>query len=149
MKGGQELTKKSRKAFAYVRAFPDETAEADKGSVQRQRTAIAAYASAAGLESSPSFAIRPSLAQIPSPIGRVSPRCSPGLESNNAKTIIVHDPEHLARGLIMHLDGYDWLKEQGITVVAASAPAYFLRHSPGYFCNTFGRSAPGPVRSSQ
>lgn len=149
MKGGQELTKKSRKAFAYVRAFPDETAEADKGSVQRQRTAIAAYASAAGLEVVAEFCDPAVLGADPIPDRPGFAEMLAWAKSNNAKTIIVHDPEHLARGLIMHLDGYDWLKEQGITVIAASAPAYFLRHSPGYFCNTFGRSAPGPVRSSR
>jgi len=138
------MQRKCRRAVAYIRDPPANRKIANEDGDKRQRAAIEAYAASAGFEIVGEFhdqdapgadpiAGRPGFAAMVA-----------GLPSNGARTIIVQEPEHLARDLMIQLDGHDSLKERGITVIAASAPAYFLRHSPGYFSHTSGALRSGP-----
>ena len=50
--------------------------------------------------------------------------------SNGARTIIVHSPDRFARDLMVQLAGHDMLKAKGITLIAASAPTFFIEDTP-------------------
>jgi DNA invertase Pin-like site-specific DNA recombinase len=52
------------------------------------------------------------------------------LLSNGATTIVVESPNRFARDLIVQLAGHDMLKAKGITLIAASAPTFFLEDTP-------------------
>ena len=49
---------------------------------------------------------------------------------NGIKTIIVEGVDRFARDLLVQLTGYDYLKKQGIQLIPANAPDYFLRDDP-------------------
>jgi DNA invertase Pin-like site-specific DNA recombinase len=52
------------------------------------------------------------------------------LLANGARTIIVESPDRFARDLMVQLAGHDMLKAKGITLIAASAPTFFLEDTP-------------------
>jgi DNA invertase Pin-like site-specific DNA recombinase len=52
------------------------------------------------------------------------------LLSNGARTIIVESPDRFARDLMVQLAGHDMLKAKGVTLIAASAPTFFLEDTP-------------------
>jgi DNA invertase Pin-like site-specific DNA recombinase len=52
------------------------------------------------------------------------------LLSNGARTIIVESPDRFARDLMVQLAGHDMLKAKGISLIAASAPTFFLEDTP-------------------
>ena len=52
------------------------------------------------------------------------------LLSNGARTILVESPDRFARDLMMQLAGHDMLKAKGITLIAASAPTFFVKDTP-------------------
>ena len=52
------------------------------------------------------------------------------LLSNGARTIVVESPDRFARDLMVQLAGHDMLKAKGISLIAASAPTFFLEDTP-------------------
>src|SRR5208337_4906919 len=52
------------------------------------------------------------------------------LMSNGARTIIVESPDRFARDLMVQLAGHDMLKAKGISLIAASAPTFFVEDTP-------------------
>jgi DNA invertase Pin-like site-specific DNA recombinase len=52
------------------------------------------------------------------------------LMSNGARTIIVESPDRFARDLMVQLAGHDMLKARGVTLIAASAPTFFVEDTP-------------------
>ena len=50
--------------------------------------------------------------------------------SNGARTIIVESPDRFARDLMVQLAGHDMLKAKGVTLIAASAPTFFIEDTP-------------------
>ena len=52
------------------------------------------------------------------------------LATNGAKTIIVESPDRFARDLAVQLAGHDMLQRQGIALVPASAPDFFIEETP-------------------
>jgi DNA invertase Pin-like site-specific DNA recombinase len=52
------------------------------------------------------------------------------LLSNGARTIVVESPDRFARDLMVQLAGHDMLKARGVTLIAASAPTFFLEDTP-------------------
>ena len=52
------------------------------------------------------------------------------LLSNGARTIVVESPDRFARDLMVQLAGHDMLKAKGITLIAASAPTFFVEDTP-------------------
>jgi DNA invertase Pin-like site-specific DNA recombinase len=49
---------------------------------------------------------------------------------NGARTIVVESPDRFARDLMVQLAGYDMFKAKGVTLIAASAPTFFLEETP-------------------
>jgi DNA invertase Pin-like site-specific DNA recombinase len=52
------------------------------------------------------------------------------LLSNGARTILVESPDRFARDLMVQLAGHDMLKAKGISLIAASAPTFFIEDTP-------------------
>ena len=119
-----------RKAVAYLRTSSRANVGPDKDSDKRQLAAIHAYAKAAGLEIVETF-----YDAAVSGADRVDDR--PGfakmlerLLSNGARSILVESPDRFARDLMVKLAGRDMLKAKGITLIAASAPTFFVEDTP-------------------
>jgi DNA invertase Pin-like site-specific DNA recombinase len=119
-----------RKAVAYLRTSSRANVGPDKDSDKRQLAAIHAYAKAAGFEIVETF-----YDAAVSGADRVDDR--PGfakmlerLLSNGARSILVESPDRFARDLMVKLAGRDMLKAKGITLIAASAPTFFVEDTP-------------------
>src|SRR5271156_4626622 len=124
------MRKEIRKAVAYLRTSSKANVGADKDSDQRQRAAIDVFAKAAGYEIVETF----NDAAV-SGADRVGERAGfvamlERLLSNGAKTVIVESPDRFARDLMGQLAGHDMLKAKGVTLVAASAPTFFVEETP-------------------
>jgi DNA invertase Pin-like site-specific DNA recombinase len=52
------------------------------------------------------------------------------LLSNGARTLLVESPDRFARDLMLQLAGHDMLKARGISLIAASAPTFFIEDTP-------------------
>ena len=52
------------------------------------------------------------------------------ITSNGIRTILIECPDRFARDLMVQLLGHDMLKAQGITLIPASAPDFFVEDSP-------------------
>ena len=124
------MPKEIVKAVAYLRTSSHANVGSDKDSDKRQRAAIEAFAKAAGytiasehydaaVSGADPVADRPGFA-----------RMLAELMANGARTIIVESPDRFARDLMVQLAGHDMLKERGIALIAASAPAHFIEDTP-------------------
>lgn len=123
-------TKSSTQAVAYLRTSSQANVGADKDSDKRQRAAIAAFAKANGYELAGEY-------YDPGISGADPVTARPGfnamlerLLSNGVRTIIVESPDRFARDLTVQLLGHDHLKANGITLIAASAPNFFMEETP-------------------
>jgi len=68
--------------------------------------------------------------------------------SNGARTIVVEPPDHFARDLMVQLAGHDMLKAKGVTLIAASAPTFFVEDTPTAALVRQVLGAVGPLLSS-
>jgi len=124
------MTREARKAVAYLRTSSKTNVGPDKDSDKRQLASIETYAKAAGLEIVDTF--------YDAAVSGADPVTDrPGfvemlerLLSNGARTIVVESPDRFARDLMVQLAGHDMLKAKGITLIAASAPTFFLEDTP-------------------
>jgi DNA invertase Pin-like site-specific DNA recombinase len=126
----EKVSKEIRKAVAYLRTSSRTNVGADKDSDKRQRAAIEAYAKAAGYEIADTF-----YDMAVSGADPVSERSGfaemlEHLMSNGVRTIIVESPDRFARDLMVQLAGHDMLKARGVTLIAASAPTFFIEDTP-------------------
>ena len=107
------------KAFAYLRTSSATNVGADKDSAKRQRAAIAAYARAHKIELAGEFCdadvkgadpvhARPAFAEMLATIA-----------GNGVRTIIVESASRFARDLIVQETGFAYLRDLGITLIAA------------------------------
>jgi DNA invertase Pin-like site-specific DNA recombinase len=119
-----------RKAVAYLRTSSRTNVGADKDSDKRQRAAIEAYAKAAGYEIVGEF--YDAAVSGADPVSERSgfAEMLERLMSNGARTIIVESPDRFARDLMVQLAGHDMLKARGVTLIAASAPTFFVEDTP-------------------
>src|SRR5215210_4088846 len=122
--------KDSIKAVAYLRTSSAANVGADKDSEKRQRTAMEAFAGAAGYELVDSY-----YDEAVSGADHITAR--PGfaammerLASNGVRTILVETANRFARDLIVQETGYAMLKERGIELIAADKPDAFLDETP-------------------
>src|SRR5271170_7386899 len=126
----ETMSQERRKAVAYLRTSSRTNVGVDKDSDKRQLAGIEAYAKAAGLEIVDTFydtavsgadpvTDRPGFAEM---LER--------LMSNGARTIVVESPDRFARDLMVQLAGHDMLKAKGVTLIAASAPTFFMEDTP-------------------
>jgi len=124
------MSQERRKAVAYLRTSSKTNVGPDKDSDKRQLAAIEAHAKAHGFDIVATFydaavsgadpvTDRPGFAEM---LER--------LMSNGARTIIVESPDRFARDLMVQLAGHDMLKAKGISLIAASAPTFFLEDTP-------------------
>jgi DNA invertase Pin-like site-specific DNA recombinase len=118
------------KAVAYLRTSSRTNVGADKDSDKRQRAAIEAYAKVAGYEISDTF--YDAAVSGADPVSERSgfAEMLERLMSNGARTIIVESPDRFARDLMVQLAGHDMLKARGVTLIAASAPTFFVEETP-------------------
>src|ERR1700733_3575756 len=124
------MGKEVKKAVAYLRTSSRTNVGADKDSDKRQRTAIEAYAKAAGYEIVETF--YDAAVSGADPVG-ARPGFAEMLERlmcNGARSILVESPDRFARDLMVQLAGHDMLKAKGIALVAGSAPTFFVEDTP-------------------
>ena len=122
----RELTK----AVAYLRTSSKTNVGPDKDSDKRQLAAIARYAKSAGYEIVATF-YDAAVSGADPVAGRPEfARMLAALLSNGARTIIVELPDRFTRDLAQQLLGHKLLADQGLTLIAASAPSHFTEDTP-------------------
>jgi DNA invertase Pin-like site-specific DNA recombinase len=111
-------------------AFAPVHRDADKDSDKRQLASIEAYAKAAGLEIVATFydAAVSGVDSVTDPPGFAEMLERP--MSNGARSIVVESPDRFARDLMVQLAGHDTLRAKGISLIAASAPTFFIEDTP-------------------
>ncbi|MFL5267346.1 MAG: recombinase family protein [Stellaceae bacterium] len=118
------------RAFAYLRTSSATNAGEGKDSDKRQRAAIAAYAKTRGIEIAGEYwdidvkgaelvHARPAFAEMLAAIA-----------GNGVRTIVVETASRFARDLIVQETGYQYLKDLGITLIAADDPDAFTAETP-------------------
>jgi DNA invertase Pin-like site-specific DNA recombinase len=118
------------KAIAYFRISSDTNVGENKDSLKRQRAAVAKYAKAAGYEVIAEYSDdgvkgadpvdqRPGFAAMMKHIA-----------GNGVRTIIVETASRFARDLIVQETGWRYLRDAGITLIAADSPDAFLDDTP-------------------
>lgn len=143
--------KKMIEAVAYLRTSSAANVGADKDSDKRQLAAIEAFAKANGYRVTEVFydaavsgadpvAERPGFARMlahlaqtpPGVAGSPAPAAVDGQAGAAAqkKYILVESPDRFARDLAVQLAGHDMLRAQGIDLIPASAPDFFLEDTP-------------------
>ena len=97
---------------------------------QRQRAAIEAFARAAGYGIVETF--NDAAVSGADPVGERAGFVAmlEHVLRNGAKTVIVESPDRFARDLMVQLAGHDMLKAKGVTLIAASAPTFFVEDTP-------------------
>ena len=118
------------KAIAYFRTSSETNVGADKDSQRRQREAVAKYAKAAGYELIAEYS--DDGVKGADPVGE-----RPGfadmmkhIAGNGVRTIIVETANRFARDLIVQETGWRFLRDAGITLIAADSPDAFLDETP-------------------
>jgi DNA invertase Pin-like site-specific DNA recombinase len=118
------------KAIAYFRTSSETNVGQDKDSVKRQREAVSRYAKSAGFEIIAEYSDdgvkgadpvdqRPGFADMIKHIA-----------GNGVRTIIVETASRFARDLIVQETGWRFLRDAGITLIAADSPDAFLDETP-------------------
>ncbi len=118
------------KAVAYFRTSSATNVGEDKDTLKRQRDAIAKFAKRAGYEvvdeysddavkGSDAVDVRPGFAAM---LKRIA--------SNGVRTILVETASRFARDLIVQETGWRFLRDAGITLIAADSPDAFLDDTP-------------------
>jgi len=118
------------KAIAYFRTSSETNVGQDKDSLKRQRDAVVKYAKAAGYEIIAEYSDdgvkgadpvdqRPGFATMMKHIA-----------GNGVRTIIVETASRFARDLIVQETGWRYLRDAGITLIAADSPEAFLDETP-------------------
>lgn len=143
--------KKMKEAVAYLRTSSQTNVGPDKDSDKRQLAAIEGFARANGyrvtevfydaavsgadpVHERPGFArMLAHLAGSP-PGGATTPPPAAGdghpAAPPEKKYILVESPDRFARDLAVQLAGHDMLRAQGIDLIPASAPDFFLEDTP-------------------
>jgi DNA invertase Pin-like site-specific DNA recombinase len=119
-----------RSAFAYYRTSSAANVGADKDSLERQRSAVEAFAKRAGISIVEAF-------YDPAVSGADAVDTRPGFASmleriagNGVRTIVVETASRFARDLIVQETGYRMLQGMGVDLVAADSPEAFVDDTP-------------------
>jgi DNA invertase Pin-like site-specific DNA recombinase len=118
------------KAIAYFRTSSATNVGADKDSLARQRTAVAAYAKAnkitivaefydAAVSGADPIEARPGFLEM---LGRIT--------GNGVRCILVETANRFARDLIVQETGWRFLQAKGIELIAVDSPDAFLIDTP-------------------
>jgi DNA invertase Pin-like site-specific DNA recombinase len=121
---------KKTEAVAYIRTSSAANVGPEKDSDKRQRTAIEAFAKAAGYEIVAEYydAAVSGADHIDRRKGFAD--MLERIASNGVRTIIVESPDRFARDLAVQLAGHDFLKARGIALIPATAPDFFTEDTP-------------------
>lgn len=122
--------KKTAKAIGYLRTSSASNVGPDKDSETRQRTAIQAYADAAGFQIVEWFYDAAVSGADPIDTRPGFARALERIAGNGVRTIIVETANRFARDLITQETGFRLLREQGIELIAADSPASFVDDTP-------------------
>ena len=122
--------KDSIKAVAYLRTSSAANVGADKDSEKRQRSAIEAFARAAGYAIVDSYYDEAVSGADPVTSRSGFAAMMERIAANGVRTIIVETANRFARDLIVQETGYTMLKERGIELIAADKPDAFLDDTP-------------------
>jgi DNA invertase Pin-like site-specific DNA recombinase len=118
------------KAIAYFRTSSETNVGADKDTLKRQREAVTVFAKRAGYQIIAEYSDdgvkgadpvdqRPGFAAMLAHIA-----------GNGVRHIIVENAGRFARDLIVQETGWQYLKDMGITLIAADSPDAFLDDTP-------------------
>jgi DNA invertase Pin-like site-specific DNA recombinase len=118
------------KAFAYLRTSSATNVGGDKDSDKRQRCAILAYAKAARIEIVGEYY---DAAVAGADLVTARPAFTAMLQAiagNGVRMVIVESANRFARDLITQETGYAYLRDFGITLIAADDPDAFTSDTP-------------------
>jgi DNA invertase Pin-like site-specific DNA recombinase len=118
------------KAFAYLRTSTATNAGENKDSDKRQRQAITAYAKAHGFEIADEYYDADTKGSEPVYLRPAFSRMLAVIAGNGVRTIIVENASRFARDLIVQETGYQYLRDLGITLIAADDPDAFTAETP-------------------
>jgi DNA invertase Pin-like site-specific DNA recombinase len=118
------------KAIAYFRTSSDTNVGADKDSTERQRQAVAKYAKAAGYEIIAEYSDDGIKGADPVDQRPGFSAMMAHIAGNGVRTILVETASRFARDLIIQETGWRFLKDAGITLIAADSPDAFLDDGP-------------------
>jgi len=118
------------KAISYFRTSSDTNVGADKDSTERQRQAVATYAKAAGYEIIGEYSDDGIKGADPVDQRPGFSAMMAHIAGNGVRTIIVETASRFARDLIIQETGWRFLKDAGITLIAADSPDAFLDDTP-------------------
>ena len=112
-------------ACAYFRTSSATNVGADKDSLKRQQDAVRAYAEGAGVEIVREF--YDAAVSGADPLDRRAgfSEMMNYMLGNGARTILVENAGRFARDTIIALTGYEYLKKQGVELIAVDAPTQF------------------------
>ena len=118
------------KAVSYLRTSSSVNVGEDKDSHKRQRVKIGGFAKKNGYEVSGEFydqGISGSLDILDRPeMMKLMVHC----ESTGIRTIIFENSSRLSRNLICQEVGYEYLKNQGFTLISSDSPESFVSENP-------------------
>jgi DNA invertase Pin-like site-specific DNA recombinase len=112
-------------ACAYFRTSSATNVGADKDSLKRQQDAVRAYAEGAGVEIVREFYDAAVSGADPLESRAGFSEMMTYMLGNGARTILVENAGRFARDTIIALTGYEYLKKQGVELIAVDAPTQF------------------------
>jgi DNA invertase Pin-like site-specific DNA recombinase len=118
------------KAFAYLRTSSAANVGADKDSDKRQRLAIVTYAKTHGIELVGEFYDADTKGAEPVHARLAFAQMLATIAGNGVRTIIVETASRFARDLIVQETGFAYLRDLGISLIAADDPDAFTAETP-------------------
>ena len=118
------------KAIAYFRTSSMTNVGDDKDSIARQRKAVTKYAKAAGYDIIAEYADDGVKGADPVDQRPGFAAALTHIAGNGVRHIIVETSNRFARDLIVAETGWKYLKDMGITLIAADSPDAFLDDTP-------------------
>jgi len=117
-------------AFAYLRTSSATNVGADKDSDKRQRQAIQAYAKAHKIEIAGEFYDADTKGAEPVTSRPAFAEMLAAIAGNGVRAVIVETASRFARDLIVQETGYQYLRDLGVTLIAADDPDAFTSDTP-------------------
>jgi DNA invertase Pin-like site-specific DNA recombinase len=130
LEGNAMSRKELIKAVAYFRTSSETNVGQDKDSLKRQREAVTKFANAAGYQIIAEYSDDAVRGDDPVDQRHGFAAILAHIAGNGVHTIIVENASRFARDLIIQETGYKFLKDMGITLIAADRPDAFLDDGP-------------------
>ena len=123
-------SKELTKAVSYLRTSSMTNVGDDKDTLRRQRQAVTKFASTAGYELVAEYSDDGAKGADPVDTRPGFAAMLKHIASNGVRTIIVETASRFARDLITQETGWRFLRDAGVTLIAADAPDSFLDDTP-------------------